>query len=203
MSCGDNFIFSIDCYIKKIKNNLTFLIIGGSLYVVGIILGIFFLGKDNISHLFFENVYNYFFKIFDPYSSPVSTSFIMLLTCIGYTVVFFGLSFTFFTYPLQFIIIIYRGVIIGGIARYFITCFGINGFVLYFFVTLPQNLIITAGLLLSSVLNFDHVTNLCDNKPNIKVMLFNSLLGLAVCFTAIIYGLLVVVVIVRPMNIYF
>ena len=189
--------------LSVLKKNPKLLIISGLFYLSGIIVGVICFYSKKGDGVFFKQVYNYYNRIFDPKISPLSTLFLRFIVNIGYIGVIFALSFTVFTYPIILLLIAYRGAIIGCIAGIFIKEYGFSGGALFFFVTLPQNVLVTLGLIVSAVLNFDYVINKCCKKTDVSVLLTNCIIGLGISFLGAIYELTVSVIIIRPMNFYF
>lgn len=181
-----------------------YLIACGVFYAIGIILGVVYFIRRRDDPTFFINVCNYYLKIFNPEVSPLSVFFKRILYNAGYIAIIFSFSFVIFTYPLQLLVVLYRGAIIGSIAGVFISLYGFSGGAIYFLVVLPQNLIVTTGLVIAGTLNYSFIKGpKCFKKEKLKELMINSIIGFAVTFAGAIYELAVLCFFIRPMNFYF
>ena len=184
--------------IKIIKCDYKFLILAGIFYLSGIIIGIVCYKTRRGDGVFFRQVYNYYNRIFDCGVSPISTFFIRLAVNAGYFAIIFALSINIYTYPLILLIVAYRGAIIGCVVGIFLSVYGFNGGAIFFFVIAPQNLIVTCGIVLAALFNFDYTVK-CK-KQNFALIFQNCLLGFTVAAIGAIYELLISVILIRPMN---
>ncbi|MBR1867696.1 MAG: hypothetical protein IJ800_03850 [Clostridia bacterium] len=189
--------------INVIKYEIKYLIVAMAIYLVFIIIGIICFLNSQADSVFYGFAFDYYIKIFDCQTSPISLLFTRLLNNLGYILVFFALGFVIYTYPLKLLIIAYRGAIIGSVSIVFINLYGFNGFIVFMTVVLPQNIITTLGLCVFSLLNLYQITDVKCNGNNIKVFAENAAIGFAFCFIGALYEFLILVILIRPMNFYF
>lgn len=186
--------------IKCLKKSLKYGIILFAVYVFGIILGVITNNGCLIPSLY-NGAYNYFFCVFDVYSSIFSILLRRILVILSLFIIFFALSLNKYVAPLSALIIFYRGLIIGCISVVFFETYKISGGFVFFLVVIPQNLIITAGLIALILLNGE---NYCvPLKSRINDLIINGLLSLCVCLAGAIYEFIILTFVLRPITLWF
>lgn len=177
------------------------LIVFSAVYIVGIIFGLFFSGAKDDSSILYVNAYNYHLLIFDVSSSVFKTFFKCFLSgaLLTLTIILFG--FSNYTIPLISIILFYRGLILGTSAIIFLSLTGVSGLIIFIIVTLPCNVLISAGLIISSVLNYD--CNKKEFKTKLLFILKNALISLLFSAVASIYLIFLLITVIRPINTFF
>lgn len=186
--------------IKCLKKSLKYGIILFAVYVFGIILGVITNNGCLIPSLY-NGAYNYFFCVFDVYSSIFSILLRRLLVILSLFIIFFALSLNKYVAPLSALIIFYRGLIIGCVSVVFFETYKISGGFVFFLVVIPQNLIITAGLIALILLNGE---NYCvPLKSRINDLIINGLLSLCVCLAGAIYEFIILTFVLRPITLWF
>ncbi len=186
--------------IKCLKKSLKYGIILFAVYVFGIILGVITNNGCLIPSLY-NGAYNYFFCVFDVYSSIFSILLRRILVILSLFIIFFALSLNKYVAPLSALIIFYRGLIIGCVSVVFFETYKISGGFVFFLVVIPQNLIITAGLIALILLNGE---NYCvPLKSRINDLIINGLLSLCVCLAGAIYEFIILTFVLRPITLWF
>ncbi len=186
--------------IKCLKKSLKYGIILFAVYVFGIILGVITNNGCLIPSLY-NGAYNYFFCVFDVYSSIFSILLRRILVILSLFIIFFALSLNKYVAPLSALIIFYRGLIIGCVSVVFFETYKISGGFVFFLVVIPQNLIITAGLIALILLNGE---NYCvPLKSRINDLIINGLLSLCVCLAGAIYEFIILMFVLRPITLWF
>lgn len=186
--------------IKCLKKSLKYGIILFAVYVFGIILGVITNNGCLIPSLY-NGAYNYFFCVFDVYSSIFSILLRRILVILSLFIIFFALSLNKYVAPLSVLIIFYRGLIIGCVSVVFFETYKISGGFVFFLVVIPQNLIITAGLIALILLNGE---NYCvPLKSRINDLIINGLLSLCVCLAGAIYEFIILTFVLRPITLWF
>ena len=186
--------------IKCLKKSLKYGIILFAVYVFGIILGVITNNGCLIPSLY-NGAYNYFFCVFDVYSSIFSILLRRILVILSLFIIFFALSLNKYVAPLSALIIFYRGLIIGCVSVVFFETYKISGGFVFFLVVIPQNLIITAGLIALILLNGE---NYCVTlKSRINDLIINGLLSLCVCLAGAIYEFIILTFVLRPITLWF
>lgn len=193
-------------YVKRKWNTLWdnrgFLLIFGSVYFLGVIFGLFFRKKAEFNPLC-APVCEYYFKLF----CRENNSFVMLIryTAINFVlcVVFLALGFSLYTVPLQGLILLYRGMILGNVVPVLFSVFGFSSVVIIVIVTIPYQILSSAGNVVIGVLNIVYLKSLhyCK-RMNKSVLVQNALCGFVVCFAACLYQFLVLAILIRPLSIY-
>lgn len=186
--------------IKCLKKSLKYGIILFAVYVFGIILGVITNNGCLIPSLY-NGAYNYFFCVFDVYSSIFSILLRRILVILSLFIIFFALSLNKYVAPLSALIIFYRGLIIGCVSVVFFETYKISGGFVFFLVVIPQNLIITAGLIALILLNGE---NYCvPLKSRVNDLIINGLLSLCVCLAGAIYEFIILTFVLRPVTLWF
>ena len=154
-------------YLKLNKNKI---IIFSIVYVAGLILGLFFNGNISNTSVLYVNANNYHLIITSSSISYVSIFFKCFFAGLLLSLLTIALSFNTYLIPLISIILFYRGIILGTAFIIFSSTSGITGIVIFAIVTLPVHVIITAGLITSSVLNYKTCSSVAP-----KVKFFNAI----------------------------
>ncbi len=186
--------------IKCLKKSLKYGIILFAVYVFGIILGVITKNGCLIPSLY-NGAYNYFFCVFDVYSSIFSILLRRILVILSLFIIFFALSLNKYVAPLSALIIFYRGLIIGCVSVVFFETYKISGGFVFFLVVIPQNLIITAGLIALILLNGEKYCVPLKNRIN--DLIINGLLSLCVCLAGAIYEFIILTFVLRPITLWF
>ena len=194
-----NFTKSKLDYIKQNKNKL---IIFAGVYLLGFILGLFFIGNLSDTSILYINANNYHITIFNTSISYFSVFFKCFFAGLLLSILTIALSLNAYLIPFISIILFYRGIILGTAFIIFYTISGITGIVLFIILTLPVHVIITTGLIVTSVLNYKS----CTNK-NINARLINGIknafISLTFTFIASLYLIFIMITIIRPINLLF
>ncbi len=190
--------------ITNLKKQIKFAIIAAVFYIIGIIIGIVYSKSKVHDGAFYRSVFNFYQRIFDSHSKPISTFWLRFLIDFGYTAIIFVFGLSIVLAPLNFLLIAYRGAIVGCVGGIFISLYGFNGCAVFIAVVVPQNLIVTVGIIVSGLLNFADNLDKCLPKENkIKEILINCAIGFLIMIVGALYEFLITVVLLRPMNFYF
>ena len=184
--------------LKILKKRSSFVIIFFSVYFIGFLLGIIF--SKRTESIFYINANNYHIIIFDVSISPIKCVINCLFSGTLLTVSVFAFGFSKFTVPLETIIIFYRGLVLGASAILFFTFSGVIGLLTFIILTLPCNLLITSGLTVASVLNYNCILT---GKNKTLTVLKNCLIGLTFTLIASLYTFLILTTVIRPVNLIF
>ena len=188
----------IKCKFETVKKHKKYIIIFSLCYLLGFILSIF-LSHKNSSNAIFFNVFNYHVIIFNLNVSVISVFFKCFFAGVLLTVTVFAFGFSKYTVPLEGIIIFYRGITLGSALIYFYQISQISGVVVFFILTIPTHVAVTAGLIFSSALNFE-IQNIKDLKKKTLAILKNCLISVFFTFIASLYLLILLVTVIRPIN---
>lgn len=186
--------------LKILKCNIALLIFLSASFVLGFILGIFF--RNNCCDSpYFNGVYAYFICIFNVETSVFAIFFKRFFACLGVYSIVFLLGINKYSAFASSIIVFYRGLILGSVAAIFISLYGISGFLVYVLLVLIQNLIITAGMVVAVVLNAYY----SDSPLNCKIneLIANFILSFGVCLAGVLYELIFLTFILRPLTLWF
>lgn len=186
--------------IKIVKNSFKLAIFFGVCYVFGIALGLFF-KNECYNPGIYNAVSNYYIIIFDSYTSVFSIFFKRIVTCFGVFAIVFLLGLNNIAVYLASIVFFYKGLILGSVAGVFFCNFGISGLIVYIFLVVIQNLVITAGMMLAAILNA-YISDL-SFKCKTKSLLENFILCFAVCVAGALYELLFLTFVLRPLTLWF
>lgn len=188
--------------VKIIKKNLKFVVIFFVIYFLGIVLGAIFSNKNLCNNALQVNLNNYYFLIFNVNVNVFKPFFNCVLSGILLTVAVSLFGFKRITTFLFSIIIFYRGLILGTCFVLFFKLSSISGVIVFFILSLPTNFIITAGLIICNVLNYDSIS-VCDFKLKVKKVFSHA--GISIIFTLIasFYLIFLLITVIRPINLLF
>lgn len=183
--------------LKVLKTQLKSLIVFSAFYLIAIILGVIFSHGD-CNTVLYTNAVDYHLIIMSSKNSVFTCFFNCFLVGAFLSALIICCGFSKFTIPIICVIVFYRGLVLGSCAVVFFTLSGLSGIIVFVILTLPSHAIITAGLIVASVLNYGaHYPN-CKNKVN--VILINALICALFALVSALYFLLVTAIVVRPIN---
>lgn len=186
--------------LKCLKKSLKYGIILFAVYVFGIILGVITKNGCLMPSLY-NGAYNYFFCVFDVYSSIFSILLKRILVILALLTIFFVLSLNKYLAPFSALIIFYRGLIIGCVSVVFFETYKISGGFVFFLVVIPQNLIITVGLIILILLNGEKYC--VPLKCRVNDLIINGLISLCVCLAGAMYEFIILTFVLRPITLWF
>ena len=186
--------------VRCLKKSLKYGILLFAVYFLGIILGVVTKNGCLIQPLY-NGAYNYFFCVFDVYSSIFAILFKRILVILSLFIIFFSLSINKYVAPLSALIVFYRGLIIGCVSVVFFETYKISGGFVFFLVVIPQNLIITAGLIALILLNGEKYC--VPLKLRINDLITNGLFSLCVCLIGAVYEFIILTFVLRPITLWF
>lgn len=170
-----------------------------------LIICFFFFTAGLISALFYELPEDSFFfnlsVLFDYFSQKTSISYyvIKFLSDIFILFIIFLSGFILFTFPVHFVIFIYRGFFLGITVRVLAVVYSAAGIVVSLFVVLPSALIVIASNVFCSTFMLKQlkVAKNCSFTPNfLCYMLVCALLSVL----SLLWEILAPLIIVRPLN---
>ncbi|MBR2385415.1 MAG: hypothetical protein IKA99_07410 [Clostridia bacterium] len=194
-----NFTKSKICYLKQNKNKI---IVFSSIYIIGILLGLFFIGDLSDTSILYANAKNYYFIIFSPHNSIFSAFYKCFVAGLFLSLLTILFSLNTYLIPVISIILFYRGIILGTAFIIFYTISGITGIIIFIILTLPVHITITAGLIFSSVLNYK-TCQIKSTKNKIIYASKNALISIAFTLIASFYLIFIIITIIRPINLLF
>lgn len=185
---------------KQLSENRGFLLLFGCVYGLGTVFGLFFRKADEFNPLC-APVCEYYFGLFSRnkslFGETVRYLFFHALLC-G---VFFGLGFTLYTAPVEGLILLYRGMILGNALPVLFLRFGFPAVPIAIFLTVPYQVLSSAGLATICVWNLSYLRSLHYCKRlHWKKIAENALCGFLICSAACVYQFIVLALIVRPIT---
>lgn len=195
----------MNAIIRDIKQNLVdnfkILILSVVAYAVGVLLGLFLQGGETASDLAYDYVCKFVNSTMSVDNSPFCTFALRLLNSFLIIGFIFLLCSNKYTYFISFLIILYRGFIIGYAFIVFAINMGFNGVITFLFVVLTQNIIITFAIALLLVNSFKKLFCGCNNY--FKVSFYYSAISYIVAVLAAILEFFMLICVFRPLNFYF
>jgi len=189
----------------KIKDNKLLIIIFSIIFIAGLFLGIFIEKSSAVKIYYIEYTENYYYSVFSQSESAFSILFIR----IGNNILFFSitilLSLSIYLVPLHFIIIFYRGFILGVVCVIIFSSYSINGIFLTVLVVIPQNIISTFFLILAIISSMENSQIFKRQRCyfGFKSFLLNILLLYAFSLLGAVLELIIISCIMRPLNFLF
>lgn len=181
--------------IASVKNAKIPLIICSISFLIGILFSIFF----SISEELAERCVS----IFDIVTNEVKiTYYIWRFVCESIIlVIVFACGLTLYTMPLIYILLAYRGFLVGLVIKSIIVSYSIGGIAVSVFVVIPSAIIAFAAITCSCTLSCERLCGRrivkCINPQN---FLIDFLFCLLVDITSVIYILLVQILFILPLN---
>lgn len=183
-------------YKKRILKHKYFAVFLAATFILGIIIGIFL--HTYLEKLFFTgNVINFYVNALTKEGSLAGLFFAGLFSDALSLVLFFGVSFVAALLPVYFIILFYRGYVLGLALGVFLGEFGVSGLMLFIFAVLIRNVLTSFALTLFAVLVKSIKSN-CKNNTKERYTFFA--ISLVVALAGSIAQLVFLLFILRPLN---
>ena len=188
---------NINRFKKDVISHKNFYISFLCVYVLAVIVGIIF--SSSTERLFLtENIIEFYKNILTKSGNLSGLIFSRLFSDIMVFTLFFGLSFSVYLLPINYIIIFYRGYILGVTAGLFLTILSVSGIMLYIFAVLIPNIITSVCLIFFTIecmfirkKKCKQASNKCVNY--LFLSFFASLIGLVIELVFILFF-------IRPLN---
>ncbi len=191
----------VNRFKRAVKNRkiLALLLIVG--YLLGVVLGFILKGnaEENVFYAFVNNYHN---LIFGLYSNPIKLTFTRLINNLFSFLLIYLVCYSSYFFLFNLLIFTYRGIILGSISLLFFEVLGIQGLIVFIFLVIVQNLLVTLGLFFTSIIVYD-LKSFCKKKYTDNVYLKYFLIGFIISIIAAIYELILLLCFFRPLNIYF
>ena len=185
---------------KIIKKNLKTTVTLILTFIIGIIAGFILYRKCKESNVVYMNAIAYYIKAISPNGNVFIVSLNYFFTSALFTVLFFGLSFSVYTLPAGYAVLLVRGIVIGGAGTVMFTVYKLDGLVVFIFLILIQSILLSVVLSVLLVCNL----NINDDKCKVKTDTINFKIETAglilfACLLISIYGLIVLMIVIRPL----
>jgi len=177
------------------KHKPVFFILFG-IFILGFVTGLL-VNKDIFnSFVFFNASRDLYIIIFDKGTNVFAVFFGRLMSNLVIFAVVTGLSLIVFAFPVHILIFVYRGYVIGAIVSLICAEFGFTGLVVSIIIIIPQALVIQAAC------NFCVISGLihCGKHKFLRDYWFNCILFSVLILAAVLFELLVIMLIMRPMH---
>lgn len=184
---------------SKRKNYIFWLV---CCYATGILLGIFLSGGKERA-LLTNNVIDFFVMVYSKDGSVTNLLLIRMFSAFGVLLLFYATSFVVYTYCGHFLVIFYRGYVLGAVSVTFLIGFKVSGVILFIFCVLLQNVICSFGLMLFSTIMFDYLKCCKRISHYFKRHLIAFLFCFLICLLSALIEFLMLVCLLRPLNFYF
>ena len=182
--------------INVIKKNIKLVVIFIACYALGLIIGLIF-GERSVCFPLYDVACGRYICILDVYTSVFSIFFKKIFSSLLILCVAFLLGLNRFTSFFSAVIFFCRGLVLGSLFYIFWSNYFISGLFIYIFIICVQNIIITAGMIVAVVLNYDIADKSFSCK--VKELIFNFIISFGVCIVGALYELLILVLILRPL----
>ena len=192
----------IKCFIRRVENKKilsVFLILG---YVVGIIVGVVLAKNQSNYKDFYDFVANYHNRILGLYSSPIKLTFTRLINDVFYFLLLYLLCFNIALSGITVVIFVYRGIVLGSVFFVFFDMFSLHGIIIYVFLVVIQNALVTFGLFYTAICVYD-LRGHCNKKYFSKFYLSFFIIGYIIAVIGAVYEFILLITFFRPLNIYF
>lgn len=181
---------------ERLRKNKNIFIFGCVFIAVGIALGIFYIFNTYAYFGFYDNIYRMYNEWFSYYSSPMRLLFKRLFYNLVYIIIFVLLSKNKFLLPIGYIMLLYRGFVLGIGIIIFYNIYSISGIITIIILLIPQSIVVSLSCLgVMSVL-------LGDCKGS-NFYITAGICGYLLCVAVSLYELLILVLFLRPTLFYF
>lgn len=187
--------------IFNLKRSKNLLILGGIVFVLGLLLGFILNLNEEIFIIHNDNMYSYYNQVFC--SEKIGLS-LLVKRCFNALLVLLLValfSLNKYTFYLNFIVLFYRAFMLGVAGKIFITQIAITGAIMFLFLILVQALFMCASILLFIILIYNNKEKCVDRLITLilKAYLISSIVAIIGC----ILEFLLIIMLFRPLNLYF
>ena len=187
--------------IFNLKRSKNLLLLGGIVFVLGLLLGFILNLNENIFIIHNDNMYLYYTKVFC--SDKIGIS-LLIKRCLSVLLVLLLValfSLNKYTIYLNFIVLLYRAFTLGVAGKIFICQMAITGAIMFIFLILVQALFMCISILLFIILIYNYMKKCGDMQINfiLKTYLISSIVAIIGC----ILEFLLIITLFRPLNLYF
>ena len=184
-------------YKKKILNHKIYFILLSTTFVVGIVVGIFF--NTYLERFFLSaNVIDFYVNSLTGGGNLSGLFFAGLFADICVLLLFYGCSFVPFLFPLYFLILFYRGYVLGLAVGLLLGKFGVSGLMLFIFAVMISNVVTSFALIIFATATKSGFKKECKRGNDERNLCF--LLCLAIVLVGAVAELVFMLFIIRPLN---
>lgn len=187
--------------IFNLKRSKNLLLLGGIVFVLGLLLGFILNLNEDIFIIHNDNMYLYYSQVFCSEKIGIS---LLIKRCLSVLLVLLLValfSLNKYTIYLNFIVLFYRAFTLGVAGKIFISQIAITGAIMFIFLILVQALFMCISILLFIILIYNYMKKCCDMQINfiLKTYLISSIVAIIGC----ILEFLLIIMLFRPLNLYF
>ena len=187
--------------IFNLKRSKNLLLLGGIVFVFGLLLGFILNLNEDIFIIHNDNMYLYYSQVFCSEKIGIS---LLIKRCLSVLLVLLLValfSLNKYTIYLNFIVLFYRAFTLGVAGKIFISQIAITGAIMFIFLILVQALFMCISILLFIILIYNYMKKCCDIQINfiLKTYLISSIVAIIGC----ILEFLLIIMLFRPLNLYF
>lgn len=184
-----------------LKRSNILIAIGLILIVLGIILGVCFELKEPFLSVHNDALINYYNKIFCVEISPFSLLIERVFNCVLVFIPIFFFSFNKFTFYLSYLIVFYRGFVLGFALRLFLTQISISGAVIFLLLIFIQALFLAFSIILFMCLTYNRINKI--NNITLNLLIRCLIVSLIFSIIGAIIEFLLITLLFRPIVIHF
>lgn len=181
-----------------LKRNLKFVITLFAAFIVGAIFGAVFYGKKNTANVIYVNAVDYYVKAVTAKSGVISVALRFFLSAEFLILAFFLFSLSVYALPLAYFTLFIRGTVTGAAGAILIGVYGLNGIIVFILMLGVQSLLLSAASIGLAVSNLNINSN-CKNNSTIYFKLESLIMASIACVAIALYGLVVLLIVVRPL----
>lgn len=187
--------------IFNLKRSQTIVIIGIVTFIVGLLLGIFITLPDEIFEIHNTHLFCYYNEIFCAEKVGLSLLFRRIINTALLLLLVFLLSLNKFTFYLNFVVLFYRAFVLGVAGRLFITQILITGAIMFVFLILIQALFISLAIIV--FISIIYCRNDKIDDCTLKLMVKSYIVSLIIAVIGCIIEFAFIIMLFRPLNLYF
>lgn len=187
--------------IFNLKRAQVIVIIGILVFILGVILGVFVALPEEIFEIHNAKLYEYYSQIFSLDKFGISFLIKRIFNSFLILLLVFLLSLNKYTYYLNFLILFYRGFVLGFAGKLFITKIFVTGAIMFTFLIVIQALFLALAIII--FMSIIYLKNYKIDDCTLKLMLKSLLISFIVAVIGATLEFIFIITLFRPLNLYF
>lgn len=185
--------------LRILKGNLKIFLTLICVFALGVVLGILFNIRSGNKISAYDNVLDFYKRIFGSKFNAFSLEIKFLINCTLMTAVFFLLSIIKYALAIGYAALFFRGLIVGGALVVIVGVYGISGIPVLLLINVVQTIVSCACLCALLSVNFNLFCVCKSVKIDLKFKIITACVCLCVFALAAVYGVLALIFFIKPL----
>lgn len=191
----------LDEILSSLKKSKNLVIISVILFLIAFLLGVFLTLNEEIFEIHKSHLFSYYTKIFCEEKLGIKILFTRIINSALILLLVALLSLNKYTFYLIFVVLFYRGFILGLACKLFISELLVLGAITFAFLVLIQAVFITISIIVFISLTYKKVEKIDNCAINLVIKSYITSLIIAILGCAIEF--IFILTLFRPLNFYF